>query len=325
MRVLGWIEVRCRVLAATGRRDPARLWLRWAREAHHGDVALACLDKAMALGDADARFEHALLEAEGLFGAGEPAINLRRAAEQGHVEAMAKLADCLRWGPGKERDAEQARRWLTRAAEAGFRPAAESLAKWQEESGDAEGAAAWRTGAASMPPRLLRAGLLKPMESRDPLVRAEAAAAQAADRGFDALLRQPWAPPLFTLIIIAIGLSLIVGLLIGTVLTFGLPVIVIAAYYLLFGRRQRHSRQFRRLVDAAEAGDGEAAFQLGQSYMDGMPGLAPDALSAAVWFRRAAETGHRGGMAALAEALRSGHGIRRDAQEAEAWAAASQG
>ncbi|HET8900929.1 MAG TPA: hypothetical protein VFM84_03235, partial [Holophagaceae bacterium] len=243
--MLGWIEVRFRVLAAMGRRDPARLWLRWAREAHHGDVALACLDKAMALGDADARFEHALLEAEGLFGAGEPAINLRRAAEQGHVEAMARLADCLRWGPGKERDAEQARRWLTRAAEAGFRPAAESLATWLEESGDAEGAAAWRNRAASMPPRALRSGLLKPIESRDPLVRAEAAAAQAADQGFEALLRQPWAPPLFTLLVIAMALGLIAVLLIGTFLTFGLPLIAIGTYYLLFGRRQRHSWRFR--------------------------------------------------------------------------------
>jgi len=191
LRVLGWIEMQTRSLPARFRRDPARLWLRWAREAHHGDVALACLDRAMALGDADARFEHALLEAEGLFDAGEPAINLRRAAEQSHVEAMMRLADCLRWGPGKERDAEQARRWLTRAAEAGFRPAAESLVKWLEESGDVEGAAAWRNRAASMPPRTLRAGLLKPMESRDPLVRAEVAAVHAVDRGFAALLRQP--------------------------------------------------------------------------------------------------------------------------------------
>jgi hypothetical protein len=323
--VLGWIEVRFRVLAAMGRRDPARLWLRWAREAHHGDVALACLDKAMVLGDADARFEHALLEAEGLFGAGEPAINLRRASEQGHVEAMTRLADCLRWGPGKERDAEQARCWLTRAAEAGFRPAAESLAKWLEDVGDQENAEAWRKRAASLPPRALRAGLLKPMESRDPLVRAEAAAAQATDQGFAALLRQPWAPPLFTLLVTAMALGLVAVLLIGTFLTFGLPLIAIGTYYLLFGRRQRHSWRFRRLVDAAEAGDGEAAFQLGRSYQSGMPGIAPDALSAAVWFRRAAETGHRGAMAALAEALRSGHGIRRDAQEAEAWATASRG
>lgn len=325
MRVLGWIEVQTRALTMPFRRDPACVWLRWARQAHHGDVALACLDKAMALGDADARFEHALLEAEGLFGAGEPALNLRRAAEQGHVEAMARLADCLRWGPGRERDAAQARAWLTRAAEAGFRPAAESLAIWLEESGDTEGAAAWWTRASALPPRALRTGLLKPMESRDPLVRAEAAAAHAADRGFDVLLRQPWAPPLFTLLLIAMALGLIAALLIGTVFTFGLPLIAIGTYYLLFGRRQRHTGRFRRLVDAAEAGDGEAAFQLGRSYQRGTPGLAPDALSAAVWFRRAAEAGHRGGMAALAEALRSGHGIRRDAQEAEAWAAASQG
>lgn len=322
MRVLGWIELRFRVLAALPRRDPARLWLRWAREAHHGDVALACLDRAMASGDPDARFEHALLEAEGLFGAGEPAINLRRAAEQGHVEAMARLAACLRWGPGKERDAEEARRWLIRAAESGFRPAAESLAAWLEESGDGEGAAIWRERAASMAPRALRASLLKPLESRDPLVRAEAAAADAAERGFDKLLRQPWAPPLFMVLLVIVLLALVGAFLFLCVASFGVLPAGLAAYALIFGRRQRHTWRFRRLVDAAEAGDGEAAFQLGRSYLSGMPGIAPDALSAAVWFRRAAEAGHRGAMAALGEALRSGHGVRRDVQEAEAWARA---
>ena len=59
------------MLAAVFRREPSRAWLRWAREAHHGDVALACLDRAKALGDADALFEHGLLESEGLFGAAE--------------------------------------------------------------------------------------------------------------------------------------------------------------------------------------------------------------------------------------------------------------
>lgn len=319
MRVLGWIELRFRVLAVLPRRDPARIWLRWAREAHHSDVALACLDRSMALGDADALFEHALLEAEGLFGAAEPAIRLRQAAEQGHVEAMTRLADCLRRGPGKERDAEQARRWLTRAAEADFRPAAESLAAWMEDSGETEGAAAWRERTAAMAPRTLRAGLLKPMESRDPLVRAEAAAMRAMDEGFTALLQQSWAPPIFMLLVIALALGFAVALVIGSVLTLGLPLFVIGAYYLLFGRRRQHAWRFRRLVDAAEAGDAEAAFRLGSDYLKGMPGLAPDALSAAVWFRRAAEGGHRGAMAALGEALRSGHGIRRDAKEADAW------
>lgn len=323
MRVLGWIELRFRVLVALPRRDPARLWLRWARQAHHGDVALACLDRAMALGDADARFEHALLEAEGLFGAGEPAINLRRAAQQGHVEAMARLAECLRWGPGKERDADEARLWLVRAAEAGFRPAADALARWMEESGDGVGAAAWRERSAVMAPRTLRAGLLKPMEARDPLVRAEAVAAQAADRGFDILLRQPWAPVLFTFLVLLAALALAGLFLFLCVASFGVLPAGIVAYALVFGRRQRHGWRFRRRLDAAEAGDGEAAFHLGRSYLSGMPGIAPDALSAAVWFRRAAESGHREAMAALGEALRTGHGVRRDAQEAEAWTRAA--
>lgn len=325
MRALGWIELRFRACAAAFRRDTARVWLRWAREAHHGDVALACLDRAVALGDADARFERGLLESEGLFGAAEPARSFRLAAGQGHVEAMTRLAACLRWGPGRERDPDQARQWLLRAAEAGFRPAADALATWLAETGDTEGAAAWRARAALLPPRALRNGLLKPMESRDPLVRAQAAAAQAADRGFEALMRQPWAPPLFTLLLLASVLILLGLFLFLCVASLGLLPAGLAAYGLLFGRRQGQGRRYRRLVDAAEAGDAVAAFRLGCAYQEGLRGHAPDALSAAVWFRRAAEAGHPGAMAALGEALRTGHGIRRDAREAEAWLAGARG
>jgi len=325
MRLLGWIEVQGRALASRFVKEPAATWLRWARQAHHGDVALACLDRAMAFGSDDARFEHALLEMEGFFGAAEPALNLRRAAQAGHVEAMERLASCLRWGPGKERNAEEAKAWLTRAAGAGFRPAAEALAKQLDAEGDPTGAAHWRERAATLPPRTIRAGLLKPLESRDPVLRAQIAAGKAITTGFESLVRQPGAEPFFTAVLILLVLAGIAVVILASVLTFGLPIIAILTYYLLFGRRQRHTWRFRRLVDAAEAGDANAAFQLGSEYRTGMPGSMPDALSAAVWFRRAAERGHRPAMAALAEALRTGHGVRRDPAEAEIWALAAGG
>lgn len=324
MRVLGWMEMQTRAALVRFTRDRAGTWLRWAREAHHGDVALACLDRAVRLGDMDAVFEHGLLEMEGLFGV-EPAPTFRRAADRGHVEAMTRLAGCLRWGPGLERNEKEARAWLLRAAEAGFRPAAEQLAKESAEQGEAEQAAQWRERAAAMAPRTLRQGLLRQIETRDPVLRSQIAAGRAVSTGFEAMARQPWAPPLFSALFIALALASLAVFVMASFMTFGLPVICIATYYLLFGRRQRHTWRFRRQVDAAEAGDAEAAFALGSDYLKGMPGSMPDALSAAVWFRRAAERGHRGAMKALAEALRTGHGVRRDPQEAEAWAAASQG
>lgn len=325
MRLLGWIEVQGRGLASRFVKDPAATWLRWAREAHHGDVALACLERAMKLGGTDALFEHALLEMDGFFGAAEPTRNLRRAAQQGHVEAMERLASCLRWGPGQERNPEEAKAWLQRAAEAGFRPAAEALAKQLADEGDEAGASQWRERAARLAPRTLRVGLLKPMETRDPVLRAQIAAGKATTAGFESLVRQPGAEPFFTAVLIALVLAGVAVIIFASVLTFGLPIIAIVIYYLFFGRRQRHTWRFRRLVAAAEAGDPEAAFQLGSDYRTGMPGSMPDALSAAVWFRRAAERGHRPAMAALAQALREGHGVRRDLGEAEIWTQAALG
>lgn len=326
MRLLGWIEVQTRAMAArvspSVRQDPARAWLRWAREAHHGDVALACLDRAVALGDPDAWFEHALLEMEGLFGAAEPAINLRRAARAGHLEAMVRLGDCLRWGPGLERNPEEARAWLERAAESGFRPAAEALARACRDVHDEAGAEAWSTRAAALPPRILRAGLLKPLAARDPLVRAQAAVAERTASGLEAFFARPGTQALALGLLAVMVVAAAAGFLILCVLSFGLLPAAIGAYYLLFGRRLAQSRRYRKLVDAAEAGDPEAAWRLGRAYREGRAGGAPDALSAAVWFRRAAEAGHLGAMAELAEALRTGHGVRRDPEEASRWAQA---
>lgn len=328
MRLLGWIELQTRTLALralpSARRDPAARWLRWAREAHHGDVALACLDRAVALGDADARFEHALLEMEGLYGAAEPAISLRRAAQAGHLEAMVRLADCLRWGPGRERNPEEARAWLERAAEAGFRPAAEALARTCRDAQDEAGAAAWSARAAALPPRVLRAGLLRPLAARDPLVRAQAAVAERAASGLESLFARPGVQGLALGLLLVAVLCGAAGFLVLCVLSFGLLPAAVGAYYLLFGRRQAQARSYRRLVDAAEAGDAEAAWRLAWAYREGRAGGAADALSAAVWFRRAAEAGHRGAMGELAEALRTGHGVRRDPEEAARWSRALQ-
>lgn len=325
MRLLGWIEVQTRAFAARFKKEPAQAWLRWARASYHGDVALACLDRAVALGDADAVFELGLLEMEGLYGAVEPSRTLRRAAEQGHSEAMARLASCLRFGPGEERNPEEAKRWLIRAAEGGFRPAAMELAAWLEGAGEADQAEVWRARAAAMAPRTLRHGLLKPLESRDPVVRAQTTVVRHTERCFEAMLRQPWAPPLFAALVIAVAAALVFLFVMASVFSLGLLPAVCVVYFLFFGRGRRHAWAFRRLVDAAEGGDVDAAFRLGGAYLKGLPGSAPDALSAAVWFRRAAESGHRGAMAALAEALRTGHGVRRDPGEAEAWVLAARG
>jgi TPR repeat protein len=84
-------------------------------------------------------------------------------------------------------------------------------------------------------------------------------------------------------------------------------------------RRDRPSGARDRLLEAAEAGDLEACYQVGLAFRQGDGQRLRDHLSAALWFRKAAEGGHRGAMVALAEAYLGGHGVLRDRREAAQW------
>lgn len=94
---------------------------------------------------------------------------------------------------------------------------------------------------------------------------------------------------------------------------------------------RRDARATRWLAKAAQAGDGEAAFQLGCSYLKGeaMPRAAGEAVR---WLRHAAEIGHAAAQQQLANLLLSGtagpnanagpfqNGVTADPREAMKWA-----
>lgn len=71
----------------------------------------------------------------------------------------------------------------------------------------------------------------------------------------------------------------------------------------------------RWLTRAAEAGDAEAAFTLGEAHRGGGLGWRPDAAAARPWFARAMQAGHAGATLALALAARNGDGVPRDARQ----------
>jgi TPR repeat protein len=80
-----------------------------------------------------------------------------------------------------------------------------------------------------------------------------------------------------------------------------------------------------RFIDAlriwrplAEGGDGRAAFKVGLLYDLG-EGVGPDAATAYMWYRRAAETGYVLGEFNLAVMLDSGTGVTRNLDEAALW------
>lgn len=84
----------------------------------------------------------------------------------------------------------------------------------------------------------------------------------------------------------------------------------------LAGDTARSADALHWLTQAAEAGDAEAAFTLGEAYRTGKLHCAMSAELARSWFARAADAGHAGAALALALAARNGDGEPRDARRA---------
>jgi len=73
------------------------------------------------------------------------------------------------------------------------------------------------------------------------------------------------------------------------------------------------------LNKAAEAGDGIAMFDLGRITLSGLYGRKAEADKARVWFLKAAETGHAGGILTIAGMYREGQGGKAEAEAALRW------
>lgn len=340
--VLMHLERGVRRWAARFAPDPGALWIQWAREAHRSSQAHWCLEQAAGLGGAEALFQEGLAYLDGGFGAGGQIAGLERmvwSAQQGHPEAAFWFAEALRTGRGGRSDAEGALRWYQASAAAGFGPAAawltEAHARGDGVAVDPGQARHWAEVAERLAPHrpLSRSLLRHDAAPEDPLVQAGAGFLQSledlADRGLQHRAGR-WA--------LGVGAVLLAGLGLGTVVTFFLvgasglfflPLLMLAPpgimlAWLAWQLRRDRPRQGRdRLREAAEAGDPEACFRLGMAYRKGTPSMPPDDSCAALWFRRAAEAGHREAMGALAQAYLGGHGVVRDPREAARWTEAS--
>ncbi|HJU83480.1 MAG TPA: tetratricopeptide repeat protein [Holophagaceae bacterium] len=203
----------------------------------------------------------------------------RSAAEQGHGPAMFHLVESLRWGPERLKDPGEADRWEARLK--------------------------------GMPPQDRRA---------HSVLRARTAETDRQGRDpedlLDLMASRPWFPWLalaaFLLVLPVIGVYLAIATLVFA------PVLWLALRFIT-GPDGRMGGSMKRLVARAEAGDAEAALALARFYLEGGQGLPRDALSAQLWFRRAAEAGHPEAMAALARMLSTGHGGPADPAQARSW------
>lgn len=339
---LALLERGLRIWVARFAPDPEALWLDWTRHAHHPDQAWWCLDRAVRLGGAEAIFQEGLAYLEGGLGPGGAiggVERMGRAARQGHPEAAFRYAEALRTGHGVTADPSVAETWHRRSATAGFGPAAAWLARAYEVgdgvTADPGQAHRWAEAAARLAPHppLSRSPLRHDAAPEDPLVRLGGHLAGRVEAAADRAVTHPagrWT--------LFLGLVLLAGGGLATVGTFfwagssglhHLPLIMLGPPVLALAwqawrlRREGPRRGRDRLREAAEAGDPEACFRLGQAFLRGDAHRPKDDLSAVQWFRKAAEGGHREAMRALAEAYRGGHGVLRDPRAAAHWEAAA--
>lgn len=323
---------------------PEQLWLQWARAAHTPAQGHWCLERALAVGGAEALFQEGLVWLEGGLGPGGQTAGverLRRAAELEHPEAAFRYAEALRVGQGCGPQPAGAEAWYQRSAAAGFGPAAVWLAQAYEAGDgvtpDAERALHWGERAARLAPH--------PPLSHS-LLRHDAAPGDVAvrwGRGFWAGVDQAaallvahragrWVLGCCALILVGAGL-VATGIIFlqGSANLHHLPLLMLAPSALLLGWQARQLRGDRprqgrdRLREAAEAGSPEACFQLGLAHQQGASHRPKDALEAFLWFRRAAEGGHRGAMAALGQAYLAGDGVLRNPREAARWLQGAEG
>lgn len=260
------------------------------------------------------------------------------AARKGHAEAAYWYAESLRTGRGGPREPAGALAWYQRSALAGFGPAAAWLALAHAQgdgvAADPELARRWSEVASRLPqPALSRSPLRHDAAPEDPLVQAGAQVAQGLEAMADRLIAHRAGRRA-----LGVGVVLLGGIGLGVVLTFFLtgasglfflPVLMLLPPGLMLAwkawqlRREGPQRGRDRVREAAEAGDPEACFQMGQTCRKGSFHQPKDDLEAVRWFLRAAEAGHRGAMAELSQAYLGGHGVVRDAREAARWAEAS--
>jgi hypothetical protein len=341
--VLRWLERHLRNWVARFDPDAEGLWLHWARRAHHPDQGRWYVDRAAALGGREAQFQEGLVFLEGGMGAGGQGAGvdrMRRAALRGHPEAAFCLAEALRTGYGSVLpEPAEAELWYQRSAGLGFGMAAAWLARAYEDGDgvavDGDKARHWAARAESLRPHagLSHSLLRHDAGPPDPLVRLLGGALDRAEAAADQVVA--YRTGRWALFLGAGGLLATALLLVGSIfwagssrlfhlpLFFASPLLLILGWqaYQLQKDRPRTGRD--RLLEDAEAGDPEACFQIGLSHRQGDRHRMKDPLTATLWFRRAAEAGHRGAMEALAEAYLGGHGVLRDPREAARWAEAA--
>jgi hypothetical protein len=261
----------------------------------------------------------------------------RRAAEMGHPEAAYRLAEGLRTRLGNVvAEPAEAERWYQRSASLHFGPAAEWLSHaytcGDGVGQDEEKARSWSEVVTRLRPfpDLSCSVLRHDAAAEDPLIRLSGKVSQHLETAGARLVAHQagrWLLLLSSLLFAAFALFAVGAIFwAGSSSLYHLPLLMVLPPALMLAWQAYQLRKDRprsgrdRLMEAAEAGDPQACYELGLAYRTGSPARPRDDLSAAIWFRKAAEAGHQLAMVALSDAYLGGHGLPRDPREAARWA-----
>ncbi len=216
---------------------------------------------------------------------------LRKAADQGHAEAMTRLAQMYANGQGLNKDEAEAARWYRKAADQNYSDAILSLGVLYEGGrgvprDEAEAARLYRKAAGQGNANAMHnLGLLYAAGRGVPQDDAQAVDwyRKAADEG------------------VAVSISNLAFM-----------------YEVGRGVAKDEAQAFSFYQKAANLNQGGAMTRLGNMYLDGR-GVAKDDAIALGWYRRAAEKNHAGAMNRLGFMYTNGRGTAIDLVQAAAW------
>ena len=290
------------------------------------DLALEWLKKAVAQRDSNALFEYAEYYADEK----EEVSYLLMAAEQGHIEAIYKLAECYRNGKGAFYNGYTAYIWYRKAAENGHVEAQNWVGRylqegWSNVTKNEKEAVEWYRKAAEQGYDVAQINLAICLYNGQGVAKSEAEAykwyRKAAENGnanaqnwVGRYLEEGWGG------IVKDEYEAVEWYIKAAEQGYDVAQWNLAIC-LDYGRgvAENKAEAYKWYRKAAEQGHANSQYMVGRYLEEGLDGIAKKAYEAVLWYRKAAEQGHKDAQFKLGQFLCEGKGTAKDKKEGLVW------